>query len=75
MIFHEQLLWAAALSRQHREFEPLLKEGRNMSYSTAGGDEAMKFLTTHWFQDVISTEPEDRDKYTMDHIDVSSDNR
>lgn len=42
LTYHEQLLWAATLGREHKQFKALLKEGRNRTYLTVEGDEAVQ---------------------------------
>ena len=64
MSFHEQLLWAATLGRKHKHLKPLLKEELNRPYLTVEGDEAVKFLTTEGFQNVIMKVPDHNERYT-----------
>lgn len=55
--YHDKVQWAVKLSKAHRDFEVLFKEGRNTSYITVKDDVAVKFLTSTGFDNVVMTEP------------------
>ena len=55
--FHDKVLWSVKLSKAHRDFEVLFKEGRNVCYITVKDDVAVKFLTTKGFDKVVMEKP------------------
>ena len=55
--FHDKVRWAVGLSKAHREFEVLFKEGRNTSYITVKDEAAVGFLTTKGFDNVVMEKP------------------
>ena len=61
MTFLEKLKWAVQLGREHRSFEPLLKEGTHKPYLTVGTMEAVEMLTTVGYKGLPMVLPEESD--------------
>ena len=55
--FHDKVRWAVSLSKKHRDFQVLFKEGRNVSYITVKDEVAVQFLTTEGFDNVVMEKP------------------
>ncbi|MPC40827.1 hypothetical protein E2C01_034396 [Portunus trituberculatus] len=53
MTLSQKRVWTAQLAVKHREFRPLLKEGLNRRYVTVEGQDALNYLTTVRFQDIV----------------------
>jgi len=64
MNFMEKLRWAMQLGRDHRGFEPLLKEGRGRPYLTVRAGQAEQTLTTQGYKGTVMTVPKGGEKLT-----------
>ncbi|XP_069192845.1 spindle assembly abnormal protein 6 homolog [Procambarus clarkii] len=64
LAYHHKLLWTVKLGREHRKFEPLLKEGVNRRYLTVGSMEAVVFLSQQGYDGVVMQILEGNEKLT-----------
>ena len=64
MDFHLKIQWTVRLSKTCQEFEVLFKEGKHKPYITVKNDEAVHFLTTEGFEDIVLEVPRDNERYT-----------
>ena len=57
MDFHDKVKWTVRLSKRHQEFEVLFKEGKNIPFVTVKNDDAVEYLTTERFENVLLEKP------------------
>ena len=57
MDFHDKVKWSVKLSKCHQEFEVLFKEGKNIPFVTVKDYDAVEYLTTEGFDDVVMEKP------------------
>lgn len=62
--FQQKVLWTMKIGREHRSFQPLLKEGRNRPYITVGSEEAVKHLTEKGYEGVMLKLPPQEQEQT-----------
>ena len=51
--YQKKVLWTVQLGREHRSFQPLLKEGKYKPYITVGTLEAVQHLTVEGYNGVV----------------------
>lgn len=64
MDYSSKLQWAVKLNKRQPEFEVLFKEGKYRPYITVKDDEAVNFLVSDGFENVILEIPKDNEKRT-----------
>lgn len=64
MGFQEMVQWAVKLSKARHDFEVLFKEGKHRPFITVKNDEAVRYLTTKGFENVVLEVPKENEKCT-----------